>query len=159
MTDNDWLGETVNLAHAALIRGDPPFAAILVADGGLLYSAQNTCNSERSVLKHAELNLLSVALLHHDSNSLGMASLFCSAEPCLMCLGAIYWSGIRRVIYRDSQQDIFAIRGFGAFLPTEQYKDILPHLEITQLGTSTSSIPLLQQFYSRSRRPREAADS
>src|SRR5690242_7515369 len=34
------------------------------------------------------------------------------AEPCLLCPGAIYWGGIRRVVWGASWQDVIGRTGF-----------------------------------------------
>ena len=39
-------------------------------------------------------------------------TLFITAEPCIMCTGAIIWSGIKRVVYSVSTKDIEEITGF-----------------------------------------------
>jgi tRNA(Arg) A34 adenosine deaminase TadA len=33
-------------------------------------------------------------------------TVFASGEPCAMCSGALFWAGVRRLVYAASQQDI-----------------------------------------------------
>jgi tRNA(Arg) A34 adenosine deaminase TadA len=49
---------------------------------------------------------------------LGRATLYSSAEPCAMCAGGIYWSGIGRVVYALSEHRLLEITGAHPANPT-----------------------------------------
>jgi tRNA(Arg) A34 adenosine deaminase TadA len=79
-------------------------------DGSLLASGINLVVTEHCSLLHAEV----VALLHaqlkvgtHDLSAAGLPSyeLVASTEPCAMCLGAVTWSGIRRLVCGARRED------------------------------------------------------
>jgi len=53
---------------------------------------------------HAELNLVRAVSARLDFNELRTTTLYASTEPCAMCAGAIYWSGIGRVVYALSAE-------------------------------------------------------
>lgn len=102
MTDADLLhlGHAIELAGAAREHGNHPFGAVLVdARGEIVLVAENTVVTERDCTNHAELNLVSAACRSLDAAALAGSTLFASTEPCAMCAGAIYWSGIGRVVY------------------------------------------------------------
>lgn len=81
-------------------RGDMPYGAVLAdASGNLLHAAQNTQVSERDLTGHAELNLLREASRRFGAATLKGGTVFASGEPCAMCAGALYWSGVARVVY------------------------------------------------------------
>jgi tRNA(Arg) A34 adenosine deaminase TadA len=44
-------------------------------------------------------------------NVIGRSTLYTSTEPCPMCTGAIFWSGIRRVAFSVSAIDLGALAG------------------------------------------------
>ena len=44
--------------------------------------------------------------------------MYTSTEPCAMCSGAIYWSGISRVIYGLSQAGLLKLTGSNKENPT-----------------------------------------
>ncbi|NND44506.1 MAG: nucleoside deaminase [Xanthomonadales bacterium] len=90
----------IELARTARGRGNRPFGAVLVsADGTVLDRAGNTQSEDGQVLAHAELNLLLRAANEHDEPTLAAATLFTSAEPCAMCAGALFWSGVGRLVF------------------------------------------------------------
>ena len=58
---------------------------------------------------HAETNLLREATWRFSRRLLAHSSLYTSAEPCPMCAGAIYWSGVGRVVFGLSSEHIYAL--------------------------------------------------
>jgi tRNA(Arg) A34 adenosine deaminase TadA len=48
---------------------------------------------------HAELNLVRAAAARFEPEQLAACTLYTSTEPCAMCAGAIFWSGIGRVVF------------------------------------------------------------
>jgi tRNA(Arg) A34 adenosine deaminase TadA len=55
---------------------------------------------------HAERLLASCAARTYDLAFLARCTLYASAEPCAMCAGAIYWAGIGRVVYGQSEKPL-----------------------------------------------------
>lgn len=100
-TDSHWLRQAFVWANAARIRGNRPFGAIVVAeDGRILAEAFSNTLETGDSTGHAEMNAVrqvGTARLAHDV--VAKATLYCSAEPCVMCASAICASGLRRVIY------------------------------------------------------------
>ena len=60
---------------------------------------------------HAEQLLASWAAKNFDLDFLQRCTLYSSAEPCAMCSGAIYWAGIGRVVYGQSEKGLKAQTG------------------------------------------------
>ncbi|MHA2427779.1 MAG: nucleoside deaminase, partial [Candidatus Hermodarchaeia archaeon] len=56
---------------------------------------------------HAETNLVRQAAKRFDPDFLTKCTLYASTEPCPMCAGAIYWSGIGRVVFGLSQAGLY----------------------------------------------------
>ena len=50
-------------------------------------------------------------------------SLYVTAAPCLMCLGAIMWSGIKADYYGVSSKRVTKITGFDEGFKTDWYKE------------------------------------
>lgn len=96
--DEGYLERAVVLAWEARERGDHPFGALLVTSDGMVLEARNSVLTEADPTGHAETNLVRVAG-RLDLATLTTSSLYTSTEPCAMCAGAIYWSGIGRVVF------------------------------------------------------------
>jgi tRNA(Arg) A34 adenosine deaminase TadA len=98
--DLEHLARAVDLAAAAREHGNHPFGSLLVdGDGNVVLEAENTVVTGRDCTAHAELNLVREAVARLDAGQLGACTLYTSTEPCAMCAGAIFWSGIGRVVF------------------------------------------------------------
>lgn len=100
------------LAAAAAGRGDDPFGALLVIDGQVAATANNTIHTAHDPTRHAELNLISRAAQTLSPDQLARATLYTSTEPCVMCTGALYWAGVPRVVFGCSAMAV--ARCYGA---------------------------------------------
>ena len=103
LSDERHLLNAIALARRSRGNGNHPFGAALVdARGEVVLEAENTVLTERDCTNHAELNLVRAASSRLDESTLRGCTLFASTEPCAMCAGAIYWSGIGRVVFSVS---------------------------------------------------------
>ena len=107
------------VASAARARGDHPFGAVLAGpDGTVLLEQGNGYSQEgHDRTAHAERLLASRARIY-DVAFLSRCTLYTSAEPCAMCAGAIYWAGIGRVVYGQSEADLKVSTGDHSENPT-----------------------------------------
>ena len=108
----DLLRIAISLAANAREHGNHPFGALLADESGnILLTAENTVNTARDASGHAELNLVRLASAQLPTRVLARATLYTSTEPCPMCAGAIFWSGISRVVYALSEDGLYAMTG------------------------------------------------
>jgi tRNA(Arg) A34 adenosine deaminase TadA len=109
------LRATIEVSRTARAKGNEPYGALLVdARGAVLLAAENTQVTDRDCTGHAELNLMREASRRFDAATLAGATVYATGEPCPMCAGAIYWGGIRRVVYALSVESMIALAGPGA---------------------------------------------
>jgi tRNA(Arg) A34 adenosine deaminase TadA len=107
-----FLRRTFDVARRTRTHGNHPFGAILVGpDGDVLIEAENGYLPDRDMTGHAERLLATQASKSLDARLLARCTIYCSAEPCAMCAGAIYWSGIGRVVYGLSERRLKQITG------------------------------------------------
>jgi tRNA(Arg) A34 adenosine deaminase TadA len=99
------------LAEASVEQGNHPFGALLYRDGEIVAQAENTVLSGSDVTGHAEMNLVRQVSARYEAKRLADAILFTSAEPCVMCCGAIFWSGIGRVVFGVSAPALAVLTG------------------------------------------------
>jgi len=111
--DETLLRKAFDVARRSRDGGDHPFGSVLAdGDGNLLMEQGNGYSSEgRDRTAHAERLLASRAARAYDLAFLSRCTLFTSAEPCAMCAGAIYWAGIGRVVYGQTEKALKAETG------------------------------------------------
>lgn len=113
--DLEHLRRAIAVSRSARARGNEPYGAVLIAaDGKVLGTAENTQVTARDCTGHAETNLLREVSTRFDRATLAGATVYASGEPCPMCAGAIYWSGVGRVVYALSIDSMLALAGPGA---------------------------------------------
>ena len=110
--DGRYLRQAIALADKARERGNRPFGALIVAaDGRVLAEASNANGESGDCTAHAELSAIRLASPLHCRDALATATLYSSAEPCVMCAGAIFWSAIGRVVYGIDAERLRVFRG------------------------------------------------
>jgi tRNA(Arg) A34 adenosine deaminase TadA len=109
---------TVALAMEARRSGNHPFGA-LVADthGTVLVEARNSVVTGADPTGHAELTAVR-AVGARPADELATCTLFSSTEPCAMCAGGIYWSGLGRVVYALAETELLEFTGTDPRNPT-----------------------------------------
>lgn len=137
-TDEAFLREALALAQQAYAMGDEPFGAVLVVRGEVVLTASNTVTREHDPTRHAELNLVSQASRTLPRETLRVATLYASTEPCAMCAGAICRTRVPKVVYACSGQGLRDLIGGGLAVPCRQILQ-RPHHSVEVLG------PLLEE--------------
>jgi tRNA(Arg) A34 adenosine deaminase TadA len=117
--DEHFLRLSFAAARRSRDHGNHPFGAVLVdAHRCVLLEAENGYMPARDATAHAERLLATKACTTLGAEVLAKATLYSSAEPCAMCAGAIYWAGIGRVVYGQSEKGLKAQTGAHKENPT-----------------------------------------
>ena len=118
--DEALLRRSFAIARDSRQRGDHPFGCLLAdGAGNVLMEQGNGYSSEGGDrTAHAERLLASRAARQYDTAFLSECTLYTSAEPCAMCSGAIYWAGIGRVVYGQTERGLKAQTGAHEENPT-----------------------------------------
>ena len=111
--DLQLLRQSIQLAEEAKACGRHPFAALVAdQDGKVIASAgNNSMPPEGDPTQHVELAAAALAAKRLNLEALAKCTLYTSAEPCCMCAGAIYWTGIGRVVYALSEHELLNLTG------------------------------------------------
>ena len=118
-TDLKFLQQAIDVSRRARDNGNHPFGAILVSsDGEVLLEAENTVNTTRDATGHAETNLMRMASQQFPIEILATSTMYSSCEPCVMCAGAIYWTGVGRLVYSLSETKLYEMTGSNTENPT-----------------------------------------
>lgn len=118
--------EVFAVARRARAHGNRPFGALLVAgNGAVLAAAENSQVTDEQVFAHAEMNLLRRAVQQFTPDVLATSTLYTNAEPCAMCAGAIFWSGVSRLVYGLSGDRLHQMSGFSPQMLVASARDVL----------------------------------
>ena len=129
MYEKRFMEEAIRLAVENVEKGKGgPFGAVIVKDGQIVAACGNTVTPDNDPTAHAEVNVIRTACRQLGTFQLTGCEIYCSCEPCPMCLGAIYWARPESVYYACTKEDA-AEAGFDdSFF----YKEIaLPEAERT----------------------------
>jgi len=105
---------------------------MLVLKNKIILTAENTVLTNGNPIEHAEINLLNLAHQKLSSKIITQSTIFCSTEPCVMCKGAIYWSGIRKIVYGCSAKSLGKITEHGLEINSEEI--LLRGSEVTEIS-------------------------
>ncbi|MFG2045165.1 nucleoside deaminase [Dactylosporangium sp. NPDC048998] len=119
--DERFLYRAIALATQSRAGGDAPFGSLLVGPGGeVLAEDHNTVLSDDDITAHPELKLARWAARNLSAEVAAGTTLYTSCQPCGMCSGAIDRSGIGRVVYALSSEQLDALKPSGGFAPVPQ---------------------------------------
>lgn len=110
--EKELLLRALDIAIEGINKGGGPFGAVITKNGEIIAEAYNEVVYTNDPTAHAEILAIRKAGELLGSHDLGDCTLYASCEPCPMCLGAIYWAGIKRVYYAADREDA-ARAGFG----------------------------------------------
>ncbi len=108
MDDAALLGEAIALAAANAREGGGPFGAVVARGGEVIGRGVNQVTAEHDPTAHAEVQAIRAACRALGSHELAGCTLYASCEPCPMCLGAILWARVGKLVYAASREDAAA---------------------------------------------------
>jgi tRNA(adenine34) deaminase len=83
-------------------HGDYPFGAVIVRDGKVIARGRNLGKVHDDPTAHAEMRAIRRCLAENGSAALRGSTLYASGEPCAMCMGAIIWCHVGRLVFAAS---------------------------------------------------------
>ena len=118
--DLRFLRESFQLALEARQDGRHPFGALIVNEHGerVVAARNNAVRPQGDPTQHAETLACSAAAKKLSNVELAKCTLYTSTEPCAMCAGAIYWSGVGRVVFGLAERRLLDFTGSHADNPT-----------------------------------------
>mgnify|MGYP001239278658 CR=1 FL=1 len=103
--DRIFLKRAIEIAGEGIVKGNGPFGAVIVRDNKIIAEAQNSVILSHDPTAHAEISVIRKTAAILETHDLSDCVLYSSCEPCPMCLGAIYWSGIKKIVYASCRSD------------------------------------------------------
>jgi tRNA(Arg) A34 adenosine deaminase TadA len=115
-----------------------PFGCVIVRGDEVVGSGHNRVLASNDPTAHAEVVAIRDACARLGSFQLSGCEIYCSCEPCPMCLGAIYWARPNKVFYANTKQEAAGI-GFDDQFIYEELALPLHHRHIPMLAVPNNA--------------------
>ena len=90
-------------------QGDYAFGCVITRDHEVIARGRNLGKTNDDPTAHGEMVAIRGCLADHGSAALRGATLYTSGEPCVMCMGAIVWCGLGRLVFAASVPQISSL--------------------------------------------------
>jgi tRNA(Arg) A34 adenosine deaminase TadA len=142
-----FLRESIRLADNNIAtQGGGPFGAVIVKNGEIIARAVNTVTTGADPTAHAEVNAIREACKKLQTFDLCGCEIYCSCEPCPMCLAAIYWARIDKIYYAASRFDAQEAGFDDSFIYEELDKPLNKRKIPVVQGLHSEGAKILQQW-------------
>jgi tRNA(Arg) A34 adenosine deaminase TadA len=148
--DRQFMRKAYEIAKSSASHGNHPFGALLVDEGKIVAEFENEVTTSGDITKHAETGLIGLASRKISRKILSESTIYTSTEPCIMCSGAIYWAGIKKIVFgtSESQMDIQinAQSRNRRISSKEVFQKIKPEMEIIGPVLEEEGLLFMQHF-------------
>ena len=117
--DRQFMRMAIELSIENVANGGGPFGAVIVRDGEVIATGTNRVTAKNDPTAHAEVTAIREACAKEQSFKLQGCTCYTSCEPCPMCLSALYWAGVSRIVYGNTKEDAKAINFDDSFIYDE----------------------------------------
>ena len=107
-SEDQFMAAAIAKAREGILAGQSPFGAVIVSKGVVVAATHNTVWRDLDPTAHAEVNCIRSATKALQTISLSGCEMYSTCEPCPMCLSAIHWSKIDRVVFGATIADAAA---------------------------------------------------
>jgi guanine deaminase len=98
--DIEYLKKAIEIANRGMLtEHGGPFGALVVKDDRIVGKGFNRVTASNDPTAHAEIMAIRDACTNLETFQLTGCTIYSSCEPCPMCLGAIYWARLDRLVY------------------------------------------------------------
>jgi tRNA(adenine34) deaminase len=104
MTDQEYLKRAVDFAQKS--PEEVKCACIIVQDTRVVTAQFNSQKHDKMAINHAEIKAVVAANYDLRLREVERATAYCSCEPCAMCLTALSYAKIERIVYDKSMKDM-----------------------------------------------------
>lgn len=139
-TDHRFMRIALAAARRAAERGEVPIGAVVVRDQEIIGVAHNAPIELNDPTAHAEILALRAAAQHERNYRLPGTVLYITAEPCVMCVGAVLHARVHRVVYGCAEPKTGA-------LTSVQPERAGPRFVVTAGVCADEAMALLQEFF------------
>lgn len=108
----NFIRQAFDLAVSSGKKGNHTFGALLVYQGKVILTAENTVNTDNDPTRHAEINLLVKAKRELAPEILSQSTMYTSTAPCMLCCAAMRYRGVNKVVYGVSYETFAKETGY-----------------------------------------------
>lgn len=117
--DRHFMKMAIDLSIENVANGGGPFGAVIVRNGEVIATGTNRVTANNDPTAHAEVSAIRTACTKVANFKLEDCTCYTSCEPCPMCLSALYWAGIERIVYGNTKDDAKSINFDDSFIYDE----------------------------------------
>ena len=117
--DRGFMQKAIELSIENVANGGGPFGAVIVRNGEIIATGTNRVTANNDPTAHAEVSAIRSACAKVQNSKLEGCTCYTSCEPCPMCLSALYWAGVERIVYGNTKEDAKAINFDDSFIYDE----------------------------------------
>lgn len=117
--DRRFMQMAIDLSVENVANGGGPFGAVIVRGGEIVATGVNRVTATNDPTAHAEVSAIRAACAKVGDFKLTGCTVYSSCEPCPMCLSALYWAGVARIVYGNTKADAKAIDFDDSFIYDE----------------------------------------
>ena len=142
LDDQYFMRKALEEAERAYEIYEIPVGAVIVVNQRIIARTHNLTERLNDVTAHAEMQAITSAANFLGGKYLKGCTLYVTLEPCVMCMGALYWSQLGRIVYAASDPK----RGALAL-------GVNPHPKRICMGgvMQEAAADLLQRFFQKKR--------
>lgn len=138
-----YMKQALQEAKKAFERGEVPVGAVVVCKNRVIARSHNLTETLNDVTAHAEMQAITAAANYLGGKYLTECTLYVTVEPCVMCVGAIAWAQMGRLVYGASDEK----RGFQRLAPTALH----PKTVLQQGLLEEECAQLMKEFFKQRR--------
>ena len=142
LDDQYFMRKALEEAEKAYESDEVPVGAVIVVNQRIIARAHNLTERLNDVTAHAEMQAITSAANFLGGKYLKGCTLYVTLEPCVMCMGALYWSQLDRIVYAASDPKRGALA-----------QGVNPHPKSICMGgvMQEAAADLLQRFFQKKR--------
>tara|TARA_Y100000992_G_scaffold166859_1_gene112129 strand:+ start:430 stop:873 length:444 start_codon:yes stop_codon:yes gene_type:complete len=141
--DNYFMKQALIEAQKAFEADEVPVGAVIAIDNKIIARAHNLTERLNDVTAHAEMQAITSAANYLNGKYLSGCTLYVTLEPCVMCVGAIYWSRLSRIVFAASDPK----RGYQI-----AHINLHPKSSVSSGIMESEAVKLLNKFFDSKRK-------
>ena len=121
---NEFMKRAIQLSIDSVKNGGGPFGAVIVKNDKIIAEGSNKVTSTNDPTAHGEIVAIREACKKINNFNLSGFEIYSTAEPCPLCLSAIYWARIDKIYYANTREDARKIDFDDSLIYSELKKNI-----------------------------------